>query len=252
MLLSDHLFIIRAIILRNLRLKHLNEPAGFFLEFLRPTITCIAHYFVFSAINKPMPAGISFEAFIWGGFTVWLTFIQIYMGLQILHWAKPPPFLGVSPMHMRLAICAWPVFVNLIFCYVSVAAMKIFGINIDFPNIPLTAFIFLLAAMMGLGLGLLVEGICRAAPIASPIFHLMPYILFMSAGIYFSIAIAPPVLQAIFVWSPVLQLVEYERYAFDPGYPINLVSLGYATICAAGMLFVGLALNRRLRYWPGE
>jgi capsular polysaccharide transport system permease protein len=248
MYLIDHVLIIRAIVLRNLRLKYLNQPTGFVVEFLRPAIACVAHYFVFWAVQKQMPPGISLEEYIWAAFLVWFPIIQTYGGLQQPNRTKAPPFLGVSPMHMRLAICAWAVILNATFCYISVSLMIIFGDNIGFPSVPLTALILLLAAMLGFGLGLFVEGICRAVPLVAPLFHLMPYFLFISAGIYYSAATAPPALARIFVFSPTLHLVEYERYAFDPGYPISLVSLSYPAACAASFLLLGLATNRRLRY----
>jgi capsular polysaccharide transport system permease protein len=222
------------------------------VEFLRPAIACVVHYFVFWALNKLMPPGVSLEQFIWAAFVVWFTLIQTYQGLQQPNRTNAPPFPGVSRMHMRLAICAWAVLANATFCYVSVFIMMIFGDNIGIPNIPLTALILLIAAAMGFGIGLLVEAICRVVPLLDPVFHLMPYIMFISAGIYFSTATEPPVMAAIFVYSPILHLIEYERYAFNPGYPVGFVSLTYPAFCAAALLVLGLTANRRFRYKTSE
>jgi ABC-type polysaccharide/polyol phosphate export permease len=112
----------------------------------------------------------------------------------------------------------------------------------------LTAYLVLLTAMIGLGFGLLSEAICRVVPILQPFFHLFPWLIFLSSGIYFSIVNVPEQLAIVDVYNPVLHLVEYERYAFDPGYPIGLVSLWYPAACAAGLLLLGLAMNRHFRY----
>jgi capsular polysaccharide transport system permease protein len=249
MYLIDHFLIVRALILLNLRSKHFANQAGILMEFLRPTVVCILHYVLFLVLNKTFPPGIKMEQVVWAAFTIWFTVSQIYMALlphrRTAHTLRFP---GVSAMHMRLALCAWPVILYATFCYGSVFVMIIFGDNIAVPNVPLTAFIMLLSAMLGFGWGLLGEGICRAVPALDPVFHVLPWLVFISCGIYFSIATTPQILASIFVYNPVLHLVEYERYAFEPGYPVTLVNLWYPAACAAGLLLVGLALNRRLRY----
>jgi ABC-type polysaccharide/polyol phosphate export permease len=244
----DQILIIRALLLRNLRLRYLNHPTGLFADFLRPAVVCIFHYFTFWAMNKKMPPGVSLEQFIWGAFLVWFTFSQIYFTLERARSRGTPRFPGVTAMHMRLAICAWSLTANVIFAYVSVLLMMVFGDNIALPDVPLTAFILLLTAMLGLGFGMLSEAICRVVPFLELFFHLFPWLIFLSSGIYFSIVNAPRQLAVVDLYNPVLHLVEYERYAFAPGYPITLVSLWYPAACATGVLLVGLALNRRLRY----
>ena len=97
------------------------------------------------------------------------------------------------------------------------------------------------------GPGLFVEAACRLIPFLEPVFHLFPYLFFISTGIYFTAATEPPLMASIFLYNPVLHLIEYERYAFWPGYPIFPVSLAYPTILGFSMLAVSLALNRRLR-----
>jgi ABC-type polysaccharide/polyol phosphate export permease len=243
-----HILIIRALLLRNLRLRYQNRPAGLFAEFVRPAVVCILHYFTFWAINKKMPPGVSLEQFIWAAFLVWFAFSQIYFNLERTRSSGSANFPGVSAMHLRLAICAWSLTVNAVFTCVSVLLMMVFGDNIAFPDVPLTAFVLLLTAMLGLGLGMLSEAVCRVVPFLELFFHLFPWLIFLSSGIYFSVVNVPRQLAVVDLYNPVLHLVEYERYAFDSGYPITLVSLWYPTACATGFLLLGLALNRRLRY----
>jgi ABC-type polysaccharide/polyol phosphate export permease len=48
-------------------------------------------------------------------------------------------------------------------------------------------------------------------------------------------------------FNPLLHLVEYERYAFDPGYPIALVNLGYPTVFAMSLIMLAL-MGRKAAY----
>lgn len=243
--LVDHILIIRALILRNLRLKYFSRPAGFFLEFLRPTIMNISHYYIFYYMGKGMPAGIKVEEWVWAGFAVWFTFTGIWQPIRGSRGAPTVPFPGVSAMHVRLAICIWPVIINTVFLYASVAVMIFFGDNIPFPNVFLTAIIMVITATLAVGFGLIVGAICRAVELIEPFIHILPWFLLMGSGIYASISQVPSYIEAIVVWSPPMHLTEYERYAFDPGYPITLVNLWYPAICAVGLLFVGLLMAKR-------
>ena len=248
--LIDHIFIIRTLLLRDLRLKYLSHPAGIFLEFLRPTLVCGLHYFVFWATGRVFAASIPLEQFIWGGFMIWFIFSTVTAMLHSGRVSMKLPFPGVSAMHVRIAVCIWPVIIFTCFTYISVALMKIFGDNIDFPNIPLSAVLILLTAAIGFGWGLLIEGLGRMVPLIEPVTHFIPWLLFLSSGIYFSTANLPPQILIVDLYNPMLHLLEFERYAFDPGYPVFLVNLTYPAICAAVLLLLGLALNRHIRRVP--
>jgi capsular polysaccharide transport system permease protein len=245
--LVDHIFIIRALLLRDLRLKYLSQPAGIFLEFLRPTLVCVLHYVVFLATGRPMAANIRLEQFIWGGFTIWLIFSTIAAMLHSARVGMKPPFPGATTMHMRMALAIWPVIVFTSFTYISVGLMIVFGDGIKFPDIPLTALLIFLTLAIAFGWGLLIEGIGRLVPLIAPITHFIPWLLFLSSGIYFSTATIPPQILAVDLFNPVLHLVEFERYAFDPGYPVYMVNLTYPALCAAILPLLGLALNRHIR-----
>jgi capsular polysaccharide transport system permease protein len=250
--LVDHLFIIRALTLRNVRAKFIRSPLGFFMEFFAPALSCAAHYLIFWAGNKAMPPGTSLEQFIWAAFAVWLTFSNIYHTVERQVASKAPPIPGVTSMHVRMSHVAWNLISKTLFLYGSVALMKLFGDNVNFPDVPLTALILGIATVMGVGLGLSIDGICRVAPIFEPIFHILSYVLFITTGIYFSASQMPVSFATVFLYNPLLHLVEYERYAFNSGYPINVVSLHYPASWAAGLLLFGLMMNRRLRYVPAH
>lgn len=245
--LVDHILIIRALILRALRLKYAGRPAGFLMEFLRPAVIDITHYYIFGALGKPMPAGIPVEEFVWAGFAVWLTFTGIWVPIKNSKSTPTVPFPGVTAMHVRIGLCAWPILINAVFLYASFFVLKLFGDNVTYPNMLLMGSILIITAMLGMGMGLVLGAICRITPLIDPFLHILPWFMLMGSGIYGSITSAPPYLQKILVWSPPMHLTEYARYAFDPGYPIVLVNLWYPASLAIGLILLGLAMAKRFR-----
>jgi capsular polysaccharide transport system permease protein len=247
MQILDHLLIIRGLILQRVRLRYIDHPGEMLLVFLRPTIICLMHYFIFSVTNRAMPNGVPVESFVWAAFTIWFTFQQVWGAVKGSRSAPGIHFPGISGMHVRIAIVIWPVLLNSLFCFLSVLLMITFGDNIPVPSILLTALVLAITAFLGLGFGLVVGALGRAIPLLEPFLHMFPYFLLLGSGLYFSMATIPPVMQHIMVWCPTLHLVEYERHAFDPGYPVGLVSLWYPTYWAIGLLALGLALSKRFR-----
>lgn len=245
--LVDHILIIRALILRTLRLKYMGRPAGFLMEFLRPTVIDVLHYYIFSALGKPMPGGIPVEEFVWGGFAVWLTFTGIWMPIKNSKSAPTVPFPGVTAMHVRIAICIWPILINAVFVYASFFILKLFGDNVAYPNMLMFGLVLIITAMLGLGMGLVIGGICRITPLLDPFLHILPWFLLIGSGIYGSIMSSPSYMQEILVWSPPIHLVEYGRHAFDTGYPVVLVNLWYPALWAVGLILLGLAMAKRFR-----
>ena len=247
--LIDHLFILRALILRDVRVRYRDNPFGFAMEFFRTVIVVTAHYYYFYIRNKQMPAGVPIEIFVIAGFSVWYS--ASYAMTAAMHGSESGGGIripGVTRIHLKVAKSIWAVLVNLVFCLASVLFLNLHGDDLPMPAIPLTFLIFFLAGVVGFAWGLLLDGLGRIWPIIQPVGKVSRWLLFVTCGIYFSLALAPPILGEIFWYNPVLHLVEYERYAFDPGYPVAMVTLLYPAACAAGLLFFALMISRCMRH----
>ncbi len=248
--LLDHLFIVRALILRDLRLKYRHNPFGVLMELVRPVAVMAAHYLLFTAIRKPMPGRIPIEVFIIAGFSVWFAFNYTAQGA--IHGGRWPAgatgLPSVTRMHLRLARGGWAWLVNLVFCLVATLPLTLYGDTLPVPALPLTVAVFAIAGAMGFGFGLFMDQLGRAWPMVKPLEKLLTWALFVTSALYFCLATTKPFLAAILWYNPVLHLVEYERHAFDPGYPVALVSLSYPAAVAAGLLFAALAAVRSLRH----
>ncbi len=245
----DDLRILRALMLRNLQVRYGGNPLGLPLEMLRPVAVVLAHWALFALLRKPMPGEIPIPIFVLAGFSVWFAFN--YSATGAANGARFPAgatlLPGVTAMHLRLARAAWPLLVNLVFCLAAVLPLRLFGIMLPLPSLPQTALIFGLAGGLGVGFGLLAERLGAISPFARPIEKLITWALFVTCGLYFVVYRTLPALAAVLLWNPLLHLVEYERHAFDPGYPLVLVDLGYPAALAALLMLLGLAACRSIR-----
>lgn len=239
----DHLFIIRALILRDLRLKHRDNPLGVAIELIRPIAVVVAHYFLFLVLSRPMAGNAPIAIFVLGGFSVWFAFSTTEQGAA--SGGKYPggatSLPGVTDMHMRFARAVWGFLLNVCFCLVALVPLNLYGAGLPLPDILMTVPIFVVASCMGFGFGLLAERLSALWPIVKTLEKLLSWALFVSAGLYFSLStMHPPIVAAVMWYNPLLHLIEFERHAFDPGYPISLVTPVYPTIMAVVLLFSGL------------
>jgi capsular polysaccharide transport system permease protein len=241
--LVDNLFIVQALILRHLRLKYKDNQFGIAMELVRPIVVVVAHYYLFWLLRRPMPGNVPIAVFVLGGFSVWFAFNSSEQGAIIGgKWPRGTTLLpGVTGMHTRLAKSVWSLLLNLTFCLVAFLPLNLYGAQLPLPNVPLTFLIFSLAGVMGFGFGLLIERMSQIWPVVKPLEKIVTWALFITSGMYFSISTMHPPILARAVWyNPILHLVEYERHAFDPGYPVAQVTLLYPATFAIGFLFIGL------------
>ena len=77
--LAEDWLIMRALILRSLRVRHTGNPLGIFVEVFRPLAICTAHYFYFSLMQRSVP-GYQYAIFTVGGFSIWFTFQMPKLG----------------------------------------------------------------------------------------------------------------------------------------------------------------------------
>jgi ABC-type polysaccharide/polyol phosphate export permease len=244
--LIDHLFILRALILRSLRLKYRDNAFGISLEFVRIIVVVVCHYFAFWVKNKRMPAEIPIEVFVINSFAVWYAFKDAYVAANG-GWrlpAGPALMLGVTPMHMRLAKSGWGFLKALLFCLAAPVLLNLFGDRLDYPDVLLTLVIFVIAGGAGFGYGMVVEQLAHRWPIVDVIAHNLLWLIYMTSGHYTSIVYLPWVVEQVFWFNPVLQLTEYQRHAAFFGYPVSLVTLTYPAEFAVATLFIGLTLHR--------
>ena len=247
--LLDHLVIIRACMLRGLSIRHAGNPFWLPLELARPTCVVVAHWVMFAVLHKPMPGQIPIPLFVLAGFSVWFAFNYAAMGAA--NGANNPvgalAWPGVTSMHLRLSRALWPLLVNLTFCLLATVPFRIVRPDLPVPALPLTCLVFAVAGLGGIGYGLLAERLGSIVPAFGIVEKLLSWLLFITCGLYFVVYHTTPLLAGFLVYNPLLHLIDFERHAFDPGYPVALVDLRYPIVVAGGVLALGLAC---CRVWP--
>jgi capsular polysaccharide transport system permease protein len=243
----DDVIVVRALILRNLRVQHANNPLGIFVEFLRPVVICLAHYFYFTLTKRPVP-GHQYAIFTIGGFTIYFAFAAAYYGtFDGGRWPNGATVIpGVTRMHLRVARVVWAFVIHAAFAVIVVVPLALLGQNVGVPNIPLTLVNFAMAAALGFGYGLVTHGIGLMFPAAVPFLKVTQWAVFITSGVYDSLVTMPYVLAQIIWYNPLIHLAEFQRYAYYSGYPTYLVSLSYPLLWSAGLILTGLLMNRAL------
>jgi len=246
----DHLFIIRALILRDLRLRYQETHIGFLMEFLRPTIIILVHVYAFIALGRYMPGKIPDELFVIGGFTTWFAFSQCGRGTK--HGGRATLLPAVTAMHFRIASVVWECSAMLLLCFVGVALTKAIGRDVSFPNVPKVVLLLSVACLFGFGYSLVFDALSHAWPIFKGIRKIIMWLMFLTGGVYFSAVDVNRVLAPFAFYDPLLNLIESMRNALYPGYPTFMISMLYATACSLSITLLGLMMIRCIPRWTGD
>ena len=242
----DQIFLLRALILRQLRLHYRETRFGFLLEYVRPTVVMGLHYLLFTALKKPMPGKIPVELFIIGSFTTW--FAAIHVMRSTSHAARDSVGIpGVSELHIAISRMAWEFMSMLAFSVFCVFVLKLCGLREPLPNIPKMVVYYGLATLLGLGLGLVLQSLRRVFASMETVTKNLFWILYVTSGHYFSVSSGRHGLADLVLWNPLLHISELTRQALYPGYPTALVSVWYPVAIAAGLILTGLVLERCTR-----
>jgi len=145
---------------------------GFLLEFLRPIVVDVLHYYIFAALNKPMPANIP-SRHSCGGIRRLADLhrhLDADQEFQVGTDGTLPGRHGHACPHrdMHLAML-----INAVFVYVSFFFMKLFGDNVSYPNMMMFGFVLLITMALGLGMGLVMGAVCRITPLIDPFLHIL-------------------------------------------------------------------------------
>jgi capsular polysaccharide transport system permease protein len=253
--LIDQLFIIRALILRQIRISYRKTRVGFMLVFLQPASIMCLHIFLlelWAEVSGQTPAAnIPIELFIINGFTVW--FIFSHTGHGPKHSVGDGPGATLMPlvttMHFRIAAATWEFLAMTSLCFSGVILSEMIHGNEPVPNVPAAVLVYADAAFLGFGTRLVLDACSERWPVIRHMEKLLFRMLFIMSAIFYSAINLHKALGDWPLYNPVIHLVELGRNALYPGYPIFEVSLLYPTLWAFGLTFVGLILNRCARRW---
>ncbi|HTJ63337.1 MAG TPA: hypothetical protein VL899_05960 [Alphaproteobacteria bacterium] len=250
----DHLFILRALILRDLTTRHQKVgKVGFFVEFIMPTVVILLHYYVFLSLGRYMPASIPVELYVLGGFPVWFT-VRNTASKVTKHGEGGTGVIllpGISRVHFLLAGAIWECAAMTLLTYGGLLIVELLGGDEPLPNVLESVPIFAIAALIGTGARLVFEAIGSVWPLFKGIQKVLLFMTFLTSGIYYTGQpnAAEDILTEISWYNPLIHLINSQRHALWPGFPISQVNLMYSIAWGVALMFIGLSMNRWLKPW---
>jgi ABC-type polysaccharide/polyol phosphate export permease len=223
-----------------------------FSDSIRIYAVIIAHVWLYWAINRGMPAAISFLDYNAAAFAMWQIFSNMThkgtpstMGLA----ANVP--LRVRWIHLFVADFVWTTLKVVIGLCATYATFLLFPASyltgvIVAPNLPLLAALFLVAGLLGSGFGMILQAVRTRWPVIDAVLEVVMWFLFVTSGIYESFVQLPPAIAGYFSYNPMMAVIEYGRYALNRGYPVGSLDLAYPVTVAFGLISLGFMLRRQI------
>lgn len=243
------LHVINALILRETRTRFGKHSLGYIWAFLPPLTQIGLFLFMFSFGGRTPPSKMDPMGFLCTGFLTYFVFTgtlgkaqsAVQSNLALLYFPQ------VHPLDLVAARCLLEsVTLTMVFFFLMLLN-TLYTQHLPLDSALQTLSGLGLAAMLGTAIGLCFSSICLVIPtfehLISPI--LRP--LFWISGLFFSTHELPGYLREIFLWNPVLHVVEITRDGWYKSYDSVYFSYNYVLMWILGAAFCGLSFERLTR-----
>jgi ABC-type polysaccharide/polyol phosphate export permease len=241
----------RVLIIRGVALSSRGNLMKAFSDSIRIYAVVISHMWLYWVINRGMPAGISYLAYNAAAFGMWQVFSNmVHKGTPTSIGLGANVPLQIRWIHLFIADLIWVTLKVVLGLAALYATFIIFPApnltgDITLPNLPLLGWLFLLAGLLGSGLGMLLQISAANFPVIDAILEVLMWFLFVTSGIYESFVQLTPYVRDYFSLNPIMSVIEYGRVALYAGYPVDTLTLAYPTVFAFGTCCLGLMLRRQ-------
>jgi capsular polysaccharide transport system permease protein len=243
--MDTYAHVIRALVLRDMRTRFGGSHWGYAVLVLWP----VAHIFILVGImafrGVPSPLGDSPLMFVATGCVPALTFQ--YMSREIMKALMMNKPLIYYPQVKLFDIVVARVLVEIVkgfTCLIVVMAiLTALGENV-IPADPVVAIqAYSAATLLGIGIGIINVGIVSFFP-GWILGYIVPtLLLYLTCGVAFVPHLLPNEIYEILKWSPIVQIVEWTRLAYDPNLGVEVDYL-YVLMWGMGSVAVGLIMER--------
>jgi capsular polysaccharide transport system permease protein len=239
--------VIRALMLRDMRTRFGGSYWGYVVVVLWP----VAHILVMVAImvfrNIPSPMGIDPILFVATGAVPALVFQYtsreamkaIMVNRPLMYYPQVKSF---DIMIARFLVETIKGFQGLIIIIGIVLALGIDPMPID-PIMAVEGY--LMALLLGLGMGAVNIGIMSFFPGWLWGYIVLTLLVYMTSGVFFLPHMLPVELYNIMKWNPIVQVIEWIRLAYNPQLGVS-IDYFYVVAWGAGSLCTGLAMERTI------
>lgn len=238
-----------AVMLRDMRTRFFGNGLGWLVQVAWP-ITHVGILVLFHSIRETVPPyGDSSVVFYLVGFLPFLTFVYIsrYSMIAILWNSALLSFPVVKPLDLMFGHIFLEVVNSFLVWIVLFLALSIVGYDVMPRHIVQAFAAYGACILLGAGFGLCNAVIARMIRGWATGYTLVIICFYITSGTLILPEEAPPQFQHVMALDPIFHGVEWMRSAYYDGYGANLLAKWYILAWGAGMVLLGLALERFLR-----
>lgn len=237
--------VIRALMLRDMRTRFGGSYWGYVVIVLWP----VTHIFVMVAImifrGMPSPMGNDPILFVATGAVPALVFQYTSReAMKAMLVNRPlmyyPQVKAFDILVARLLVETIKGFQGLIIIITILFAL---GVNPAPENPAMAVSGYLMALLLGLGMGAVNMGIMSIFPGWLWGYIVITILIYMTSGVFFLPHLMPEELYSIMRWNPVVQIIEWVRLGYNPQFGV-VVDYNYVLGWGFGSVWLGLVLER--------
>lgn len=236
-----------ALMLREMSTRYGRSPGGYIWAVVEPLAGILMLAIAFSLLMRSPPLGSSFVLFKATGMMPFMLYTGVANSIgHALQFSRPLlQYPGVTWLDAILARFFLNALTAVLVTYLILTGILVWtGTRtvLDMGDIALSIG---MAAVLGLGVGVLNCYLFMAFPIWEQAWAIATRPLFLISGILFIYEDLPKLVQDILWWNPLVHVTGLMRAGFYPMYYASYASPLYVMTCAVVPLVTGLLLLRR-------
>lgn len=238
-----------ALLLRDIRTRMFGSAWGFVLAILWPFSHILLIVLIYSHLGRIAPYGDSMPLWVATGIVPFVCFS--YMSrFAMLGVVLNKPLLYfplITIMDILLSRCLLEMLSASSVILLVVILFSFAGIDMYPHNLGAALTAVLAAMLLGLGSGVLNGVIAAISPPWVTAYSLFIIVMWITSGILFVPSTLPEEVRYYIWFNPAIHVIEWMRDAYFDSYNSVMLTKPYPILLGAGMLFVGMALERMLR-----
>ena len=245
--------VLKALVLREMSARHGESRLGYLMGIILPLITISVLILVFEVRGRVFPSDFSMGVFVITGYPLWQAFNGTYKGVMGAA-SKSDPLL-MFPQITQLDLILANIILETVTSTVTYAIMVV-GALIVFPDTlpadPVGIMMCFWACIwLGAGLGLVLCGVMRLAPMIAKVINSFMRLGMWMSGVMFAANKLPPWSWPYLKWNPLLHCIDGARHLWKPTFdapifdPFYIVSVGFV------LTAFGFILERATRRFVG-
>lgn len=251
-LLQQHIRVTSALIIRETSARYGNKPGGYIWAIVDPLAHVFMMTILFNAIARTPALGTDFALFFATGFLPFSAYQGMSQFLSGTVRANKNLFSYpvVAPIDAVVARYILQLVTSALVTIVIFAICTSEPAHLQSMNWGVVVASFVLATVLGLGVGMMNIPLFNDYPLYEKIFGLINRPILLISGVFFLPDSMPAPMQTVLMWNPIVHIIMWFRTGFYPEYDAAGMDLHFAILCTAIVFMIGFSLfsfSRSLR-----